>query len=202
MNSQDKAAIDSVFDRLKSVQAQGGARDTEAEAEIQARMDAQPGAAYYLAQTVVIQEQALKTAQARIADLETGKGAASGATGASGLGRQFSSDRPVPGGNAAVPPAQAPAANQGLSANAGFGRSAGGGGGFMAGAMQTALGVAGGLMLGNFLGGLLGGNDAQAATPEADAGAQDAQDAAPPAEEGWDDGGGDFGGDMGGFDDI
>jgi hypothetical protein len=44
--------------------------------------------------------------------------------------------------------------------------AAGGGGGFMAGAMQTAMGVAGGMLLANAVSGLFAG-EAEASAPEA-----------------------------------
>lgn len=189
MNPQDRDAIEGVFARLQSVARQGAPRDAEAEAYIRERLAAQPGADYYLAQTVLVQEQALQAAQQRIAELEARADAAP-TTGASrpagGLG--FFGRQAGQAGGAAAPAAASP-----LSADAGFGRNARPGGGFLAGAMQTAVGVAGGLMLGNLLGGLFGAGTAQAAEPAAES-----EPAAPADEagfeEGYDDGGG--------FDDI
>ncbi|MEI2415938.1 DUF2076 family protein [Orrella sp. JC864] len=202
LTPQDRQAIESVFDRIQQVERQGSPRDTEAEQLIEQRLQAQPGAAYYLAQTVLIQEQALQKAQERLQSLESGQGraqsASSGVTRPSipGIGSRLGASQqaaPVAG------PQGAPASN--LS-NAGFGRSAGAGGGFLAGAMQTAVGVAGGLMLGNMLSGLFGGNEAQAG--EVPPGTDAAQDpgAGHPGEQGHaDDGGFDDGGgfDEGGF---
>lgn len=157
MNPQDRSAIESVFNRIQEVEQQGGQRDNDAEQLIHERLQKQPGSAYYLAQTVLIQEQALKKAQQRIQELEkpasTSIGA--GALSSVGFGRQPTPDqRPV----STTPPASD------------FGRKNSGaaGGGFLAGALQTAMGVAGGVMLGNMLGGLFGGNDAQAAEPPAE----------------------------------
>ncbi|SAI74868.1 Uncharacterized protein conserved in bacteria (DUF2076) [Bordetella ansorpii] len=216
MNQQDRDAIESIFTRLQEVERQGAPRDGEAERYIGDRLAAQPGSAYYLAQTVMVQEQALKAAQQRIAQLEgaqqgqpQGQGGDSARGfaplgGAQGFGRNVGAlgerGGATPGtGFGGAPGAAAPAAPaSGLSA--GFGRSAGGGGGFLAGAMQTAVGVAGGMMLGSLLGGMFGGNDAHAAQPPADP-APDAaaDDAASDPSSGYDDGGFD---DGGGFDDI
>ena len=70
MNNEDRIAIEGVFSRLQEVERQGGPREPEAEQFIRSRIDAQPGAAYYLAQTVLVQEHALKAAQQKIAELE------------------------------------------------------------------------------------------------------------------------------------
>ena len=71
MDQNDHIAISALFERLARVEASGPPRDPEAEALIKAAMLRQPGAAYYLAQTVLAQEQALKAAEARIAALES-----------------------------------------------------------------------------------------------------------------------------------
>lgn len=185
MNPQDRQAIDSVFARIEEVERQGAPRDSEAERLIQERIQQNPQSAYYLAQTVLIQQEALKNAQQKLQEQnQTDPSAPAGAAApsATGFGRQ----------GAGQPPAAAPLSS-------GFGRSnaGGGGGGFLAGAMQTAVGVAGGMMLGNLLGGLFGGNDAQAAEAPAEepaaAAPEENQDAVN------DDGGFD---DGGGFDDI
>lgn len=230
MNGQDRQAIEGVFSRLGELERQGVTRDPQADTFIQSRMQEQPGAAYFLAQTVVVQDQALQAAQARITELEQraatsaagaapGRQAAVGAAGGSSLDYSFGR-QPSPEAGAQ---AGAPAQPQSLAQKLGFGggsqaggaaqaaapgnrNAAGGGGGFLAGAMQTAVGVAGGMMLGNMLGGLFGGNEANAATPPEDAPAGDAaapaQDAQ--ADAGYDDGGGidDGGGFDGGFDDF
>lgn len=186
MNPQDKQAIESVFTRLAQVEGTAGPRDSEAEAYIQSKLAAQPGSAYYLAQTVLIQQQALEEAQKRLSAQERSAPApaqapASGG-GMFGFGRSSSQ-------GSARPNAQAQAA----PASSGFGRSApSAGGGFLAGAAQTALGVAGGMMLGSLLGGMFGGNDAQAAPAEEPP--ADDTNAAPEDEAGFDEGGEDFSG--------
>ena len=70
MDHNDHIAIAALFERLARVEGSGPPRDPEAQAMIDAAMLRQPGAAYYLAQTVLAQEQALKAAEARIAALE------------------------------------------------------------------------------------------------------------------------------------
>jgi len=189
MNPQDRQAIDTVFSRLDEVARSGSPRDDQAEQYIASQLSQRPGAAYYLAQTVLVQQQALEAAQQRLN--QGGQNPQAGADDAGSFGR-FGRSRPAAGG-AGVGAAMAP---PGTPPASGFGRSAGGG--FLAGAAQTAVGVAGGMMLGSLLGGLFGSNNAEAAPaepaaeePGADAGAEDGG-------ESWDDGGdmGDMGGDF------
>src|SRR3954454_9501427 len=70
MNMQERQIIDDLFDKLRQVEQQSGPREPNAETHIRARIERQPGAPYYMAQTIVLQEQALQNAQARIPELE------------------------------------------------------------------------------------------------------------------------------------
>ena len=159
MDRQDQQAIEELFEKLGDVERRTGPRDREAEAFIRSRVAAQPGAPYYMAQTIVVQEQALRSAQEEIAELrQAGRpaqgGFLSGLFGGPSPQRR-SPDRGALGGPAAQP----------------WGRSRGmAGGGFLAGAAQTAMGVAGGVLLGNMIGGMFDGGEAQAAEPDADIG--------------------------------
>jgi uncharacterized protein len=158
MDHQDRQAIEGLFAKLGEVERQSGARDAEAEAFIRSRITAQPGAPYFMAQTIVVQEQALNGAQARIAQLE--QQLASRPAGGGGFlsslfggGQSQPAARPQP--MHAMPPHMAP----GMGGMA-PGR---GGGGFLAGAAQTAMGVAGGVLLGNMIASAFGGDEANAA---------------------------------------
>jgi hypothetical protein len=197
MDTTEKQLIHGLFDRLDKTERTAAPRDGEAEAFIRERIGSQPGAPYFMAQTIIVQDQALAAAKARIDELESGS---AGPQAASGRGNLF--------GNAAIGANAAPERPAGSAwgrrgsasvPSAGMRRGSGGGG-FLAGAAQTALGVAGGVMLGSMLGSLFAGDDAAADA----AGADDAAAAGPEAEDGgfeeagFDDGGGDFGG----FDDI
>ena len=71
MDRNDRQAIEDLFDKLASVERQSPPRDAESEAFIRDKLTRQPGAPYYMAQTIVVQEQALAAAEARLADLET-----------------------------------------------------------------------------------------------------------------------------------
>lgn len=187
MNDQDRQAIEQLFQKLRQVEGRTGPRDPEAEALIRQRLGEQPGAAYYLAQTVIMQELALETANRRIEEFERQGQGGGFLSGLFGGGRQppRADDRHSP--REAYPPQRRGPWNQAGNQPAG--------GGFLAGAAQTAMGVAGGVVLGNLLAGALfgGGGDAGGTdTASAADSGQDTADASPDA------GDGDFGGD--GFD--
>lgn len=167
MDQNDKQAIDGLFGKLAQVEQQSGPRDDEAEAFIRQRVAGQPAAPYFMAQTIVVQEQALNSAQQRIEELEYQM--SQRASGGGGLlAGLFGSSAPRPQPRRPAPAPQAQAGNVtsgpwGQQAGAGSQR---GGGGFLAGAAQTAMGVAGGVLLGNAIAGMFAG-DAQAAEPDA-----------------------------------
>lgn len=183
--TQDQQAINSLFDRIEDVARQSAPRDADAEVQIQQRLRDYPPAPYYMAQTILIQEQALRQAQERIEQLEASQRPAGGF-----LGGLFGGDEPQ----------RQPAQRQPTRARGPWDRQPdsgrnSGGGGFLAGAAQTAFGVAGGVLLGSAIAGMLtGGAQAEELAPvdegQADAGADDM---------GGDDMGGgdfDFGGDF------
>ena len=154
MDRQDRAAIEDLFGKLAEVERRAAPRDPEAEAFIRARIAAQPGAPYYMAQTIVAQEQALLEAQRRIEALEARTQSPSGGFLDSLFGgRQRST------GYAGRPSTEYRGPWSG-------GR--GMGGGFLAGAAQTAMGVAGGVVLGNMLADWLTPDEAGAANLEGD----------------------------------
>ncbi len=176
MDHNDRQAIEGLFRKLGQAERQQPHRDPEAEAVIAGAIARQPGAAYYLAQTVIMQEQALNAAQRRIEELE--RMPAHGAAQPQGgiFGRMFGAGAAQP--RPAQPRMQAP----GLQAQPGPWSSGGrpaGGGGFLAGAAQTAMGVAGGVLLGNAIGGMFAGpaeageTDAGNGGMEEDPGAED-----------------------------
>jgi hypothetical protein len=183
MDRNDQQAIDGLFSKLAQVEQQSAPRDAESERFIQQRIGQQPGAPYYMAQTIVVQEQALEAAQRRIEELEYQASQQRGGGGgffSAMFGNNAQPQRPAPQQNTYNQPAPgSPWGNQG----AGYGQ--GGmpvqqraGGGFLAGAAQTAMGVAGGVLLGNAIAGMFGGDEAQAAEapaaqPDAEAPADD-----------------------------
>lgn len=184
MNRDDRDAIEGLFDRLAQAARQAPHRDPDAEALINAEMARQPAAAYYMAQTIVVQQQALEAADRRIRELEAdaerrGRGGLFGGMFDDGHGRQNRDDE------------RAVARQRGPW-------DRGAGGGFLAGAAQTALGVAGGVMLGSAIGSLLGAGAASASEPDAGQGADTGNEADSGASDNGDFGDSDFGGD--GFD--
>jgi hypothetical protein len=195
MDSQDRNAIDQLFERIANVQRQAGPRDSEAEAYLRAHMAQNPAAAYYMAQTIIVQEQALNAAQARIDELEQqpSQRAAGGGLlenlfgGSSRASRSTAAPRRPMSAGSRQPWGASPGGGLGM------GRGMGGsGGGFLAGAAQTAMGVAGGVVLGNMLADWLSPDQAAAAGLD-----QDVGDETDPAEADAGDAGGDFdGGDF------
>lgn len=70
MNPQERQMIDDLFGRLSGLE--NNPRDAEAAAAIAQGMRRAPNAVYALVQTVLVQDEALKRANARIQDLESG----------------------------------------------------------------------------------------------------------------------------------
>jgi len=68
MTPQERRMIDELFDRLASLE--NGPRDGDAVETINAGLDRAPNALYPLVQTVLVQDEALKRADARIRELE------------------------------------------------------------------------------------------------------------------------------------
>jgi hypothetical protein len=199
VNHQDRNAIEQLFGKLAGVERQAVAPDAEAASLISSQIARQPSAPYFMAQTIIVQEQALSAAQGRIAQLE--QQAASRPAGGGGFlsglfgGSSSSARPPQPNAMHAGGPS-GPAGSYGAAAGMPMqGTVPGRGGGFLAGAAQTAMGVAGGMMLGNMLAGAFGSDGA--------ASAADASPAASPApEQSAADEGGFFDGFLGGEDEA
>lgn len=160
MQQQERDLISGLFDRLRPFESQP--RDGEAESFIKGLVAQQPAAPYLLVQTVLVQEQALKAAQERIAELE----AKSGATQPTTTGFLASAPPIGPWGAAAggtTPrtsvPSTAPSTRSPLQAAlAPQQQQPPAGGSFLRTAMATAAGVAGGALLFEGIRGLMGSN--------------------------------------------
>jgi hypothetical protein len=154
MQSQERDLIAGLFGRLQSFETQP--RDPEAEALIKDYVARQPASPYLFVQTVLVQEQALKAAQERIAELEAQAGAAPAAS-SSFLG---SAPRIGPWGSqaGAQPQAGAPPAPATRSPLQAALAPQSGGGGFLRSALTTAAGVAGGALLFEGIRSLMGSN--------------------------------------------
>ena len=189
MDNQTQQVLNGLFQKLGQAEAQSGPREPAAEALIRDAVAAQPGAPYYMAQTILVQEQALESLNQRVQELEQAQAAQASQAPAQGggfLGGLFGGGRksaaPPPPSQAAYPPGGATGQAMRQAPQ----------GSFLGGAMQTAMGVAGGVMLANAVTGMFAGDEAQAAeaepAPEEPAAADEA-----PAD--------DWGMDAGGFDD-
>ena len=175
MNVEDRQILSGLFERTRA--AASNPRDAEAEAFIAQNVQAQPHAPYVLAQAVLVQEQALQAAAAKIEELEAkcreqeerlkagatsflgGIAAPSIATGArasvpSSVPQTNSGNAwgrtSVPSVQSAQAPAPVPTPAQAQAANSG---------GFLKGALSTAAGVAGGVLLANSISSLFSGHN-------------------------------------------
>lgn len=161
MQAQERELITGLFDRLRPFESQ--ARDAEAERLIADLVSRQPASSYLLTQAVLVQEEALKAAQARIAELE-GKSSGSAFLGSAPSIGPWGAKPATP--SSAMPssavPVTAPARGPGM-----FNQQGQGGGGFMRNALATAAGVAGGALLFEGIRNMMGHGQAQAAQPPA-----------------------------------
>ncbi|MBL6614305.1 MAG: DUF2076 domain-containing protein [Reyranella sp.] len=151
MQSQERELITGLFGRLQPFESQ--ARDPEAEALIREGVQRQPASPYLLVQTVLVQEQALKAAQERIAELEAKAGAAPAASGFLGSAPKIGPWGAAQPAAAAPPPV--PSTRSPLQAALSPQPA---GGGFLRTAMATAAGVAGGALLFEGIRNLMGSN--------------------------------------------
>lgn len=201
LNPEDRRAIEGLFDRLADVERKNPQRDAEAQDLIDREIVRQPGAPYYMAQTILVQQHALEVAERRIAELEReaqerGRGGMFGGLFDDGRGRQNRYEDRQP-----VQRSRNPWDRQGqddVADNRYQRGQVGQGGGFLAGAAQTALGVAGGVLLGSAIGSLFGAGGAHAA--EASGNDQAANDAGNDNVNDQDQGGEQDGGDQAGGD--
>jgi hypothetical protein len=188
MDHQDRQAIEQLFGKIAQVERQSTPPDAQAAQFIRSQINQQPNAPYYMAQTIVVQEQALSAAHGRIQQLEQelasrpagGGGFLSGLFGG-GQARPQPSSQPHQQPMHGMPSHMAPGMMGGMAQQRG--------GGFLAGAAQTATGVAGGVLIGNMIADAFSGGGDEAKT--ADAGQAEPQQAA--TEDFGDAGGDDFG---------
>lgn len=175
MTPQERQLIDDLFDRLSKLE--GSPRDRDAEQAIMDGLRRAPNATYALVQTVLVQDEALKRANARIQELEGG-GAEQQQSGGfldsmrdAIFGQGQSQGQPPRG---SVPNAGSrPVWNSGQALPPGYGQSAGygqpyggpqpppvpggGGGSFLGTAAAAAAGVVGGSLLLSSIRGMMGG---------------------------------------------
>ena len=157
MDHQDRQAIEQLFDKIAQIEGQAGAPDAQAADFIRSQIARQPNAPYYMAQTIVVQEQALSAAQGRIQQLE--QELASRPTGGGGfLSGLFGGGQARPQPRQSYQPQPMHGMRPHMAPGMG-GMAPRGGGGFLAGAAQTAMGVAGGVLIGNMIADAFSGGD-------------------------------------------
>ncbi|WP_313384306.1 DUF2076 domain-containing protein [Pantoea sp.] len=157
MYSQEHQLIEGLFSRLKQAESQTGPRDAAAEQLIKEHLQQQPGAPYYMAQAILIQEAAMKKLNDRITELENRLAQQQQQQPQQQSSGGFLSSL-FGGGSRQQPPApvqqpqqqawnNAPQQPQYNNAPAAPAR----GTGFLGGALQTAVGVAGGVVMADML---------------------------------------------------
>lgn len=149
MDATDRQLITDLADRVRATAT--GERDPEAAALIDRSFGDPRSAVYVLTQAVLVQEQALATAQARIAELEAHQPAPAAERGgfmSSLFGRRTEQPNPQQPWGTQQQPQQAWENHPGAAAAPQPAAPAGGGGGsFMKTAAGVAAGVAGGALL-------------------------------------------------------
>jgi len=164
MQREEQQLIEGLFSRLKQAESQTAARDAAAEQLINQHLQAQPGAPYYMAQAILIQEAALKKLNEKVSALESqvaqlqqqqqqqqqpaqsSGGFLSGLFGSGSRQQQpvqQQQQQPSPWNSAPQQPAQQQYAPAQAVAPRGTG--------FLGGALQTAVGVAGGVVMADML---------------------------------------------------
>ncbi|OAJ49710.1 DUF2076 domain-containing protein [Pseudomonas marginalis] len=187
MNSEEQTLIDGLFSRLQQAETDSAPRDAQAEARIKEHMTRQPAAGYYMTQSILVQEHALKSLDAQnkqqaqqIQQLQDELQRAKSAQPAPSSGGGFLSSIFGGGGSRDPQPAQtAPTSSGGgwrEPARPSFGQpapqqnyqqpqqapaAAPVGSGFLGGAMKTAAGVAGGVLLAEGISSLFNHNSQQ-----------------------------------------
>lgn len=156
MQREEQQLIENLFSRLKQAESQTAARDAAAEQLIKQHLQEQPGAPYYMAQAILIQEAALKKLNERVQELENRlaqqqaqqqQPKSSGGFLSSLFGGGSQQPQPAqqqPQWNSA--PQQPPQPQQPYAS-----APAPRGSGFLGGALQTAVGVAGGVVMADML---------------------------------------------------
>jgi uncharacterized protein len=175
MTPQERELVTALFDRLAALE--GHPRDAEAERLIAQGLAQAPNAIYPLVQTVLLQDEALKRANARIEELEGSAEAPRGGSFLDGIRRMVSGPAAA-GGRGSVPSVRPGGVwNTGQT---GYGASAqttpapmtpapmtpapvaGAGGSFLGTAAAAAVGMIGGSLLFNGIRGLMGGGQSAA----------------------------------------
>ncbi|MEZ2142547.1 DUF2076 domain-containing protein [Bradyrhizobium sp. DN5] len=185
MTPQERQLVDELFDRLTKLE--NAPRDPDATAAISDGLRKAPGAIYALVQTVLLQDEALKRAHARIQELEAGQAPEQAQSGGflDSMRETLFGGGPSRGSVPNVPPRDSrpvwnsgqamqqtqpgygqPSYGQAYGQGPGQGYGAppigGGGGSFLGTAAAAAAGVVGGSLLLSSIRGMMGGPHQQA----------------------------------------
>ncbi len=182
MTPEERQLLSGLFDRIQGASNQP--RDRDAESFISDAVRSKPYAPYLMAQTVIVQDQALQAANERLQQLEAqlrdqqGAGQPQETSFLGNLGKslfgagqsqpQQRATMPATGGYGGAPmapgaqsfnqqPQGGPWGNQGAGYASGAAQPQGGG--FLKGALGAAAGVAGGVLLADSIRGLFGGGN-------------------------------------------
>ena len=162
MTPQERQLVAELFDRLATLE--GNRRDPEAEALIaDGAPQRAPHALYALVQTVLVQDEALRSADARIRELEGGDAAAPGrAVFSTTCATHFSAGARKPRlGAVGRRRAAMHAPRQSRAPDSARRRAVSGGGSFLGTAAASAAGVIGGALLLNSFRSMFGGGGQQ-----------------------------------------
>jgi hypothetical protein len=185
MTPQERQLVDELFDRLSKLE--NAPRDPDAIAAISDGLRKAPGAIYALVQTVLLQDEALKRAHARIQELEAGHAPEQAQSGGflDSMRESLFGSSPSRGSVPNVPqrdsrpvwntgqamqqaqpgygqPPYGQAYGQGQGPGYGAPPVGGGGGSFLGTAAAAAAGVVGGSLLLSSIRGMMGGSHQQA----------------------------------------
>ena len=192
MDQNEKRIIGDLFSRLQQAEIQSGTRDAEAEKAIHNAIARQPAAPYYMAQAIIVQEQALQNLNNRVQELE--EELQQRPAGGSFLAELFgggTQEKPAVERNR--PSASSPIQSTSRSTPSSLQTRRVG---FLGGALQTATAVAGGMLLANAVGSLFA-DEAEASTAEDLSTEPSTANEEPPFEDDFsDDFSDDFGGDF------
>jgi len=184
MTPQERQLVDDLFDRLAKLETTP--REPDAESAIMQGLRRAPNAVYALVQTALVQDEALKRANARIQELEgadqpqssggfldtmrdtilgpaPGRGSVPNVRPGDGRGPMWNSGQVLNQADARMngDPRMNADPRQNGGGMFGGGAPGGGGGSFLGTAAATAAGVIGGSMLMNSIRGLMGGGSHQ-----------------------------------------
>jgi hypothetical protein len=181
MTPEERQLVDDLFDRLAKLE--GNPRDPDAQRAIAEGLQRAPNAVYALVQTALVQDEALRRADARIRELSEAAEPQQQSSGSfldtmrSAFGGQRTSvpsvramaGGPDPRWNRGVAMPESPGSGGGYVAAPGYGPQPGlGGGSFLGTAAASAAGVIGGSLLLNSISSMFGhrGGSAFASTPQ------------------------------------